>query len=667
MIKGNLRKKIITGVTALILSVAAFGAGAVKSYADDPTTESGSGSTTEQGSTEEGAVKTEILNDENGRISFWEWKRLSGNNFNELLGDGKFHACMIVFNETHSTELGVSKRYRFVSLYNDRDHIFLPREMVASGWYNQYDRLVDVAGDAYAAMVQKVWGGKFYYDTDYIYYGFDQYENFFLKLDEDGLGGDEQFGISKWLWPDASSVKPVDKFFTTGGCMGVPFIKVYSESKANADIQIAISDGTAKSNPADMSYLGFGDRASRDHVYLIANKSSSEKEPITQLTDYYPWFDTKEYETHKYRLIQGGKDDDSYYCIRGYVNNNEQMHDLCVVNGWLTPIHYAYASGDAAKWSRENNASQAESTAAVMVGSNYGYARCYYVYIGTQHVFASIKGEGGDKTSGEGGVTTIDDGQMLIVGDATYVDQNNKPAQAEGIVLPEGSKIIVNKGGVLAVDGNFINNGQIICNGGTIIVKEGGCISPYRGTMEGKIFMNGGEMIIMPGGKVYALGEEGRNNIYKRASALGKVYDDSNYNPDVEDGKYYLDYIQVTNGANIVCYGDLITTRAVVDKNSKIEIRKGGKGIFGVYLKDTSVLLQNVTIGTMAKRAGGFTLTSSKDGLVNCSQYAGCGLSAPNYYRFSDADGYEKGNLIFETGATYAATFKYAEVTKRDY
>ena len=647
------RNKIITGIAALMFSVAAFGGSTERSYADDPTTESGSNTSTEAGSTEEGAVKTDILDDENGRISFWEWERVTKDNIYEKFKDGKFHACMFCYLDS-STTPGV---YRFVSLYNDADHIYLPRETVSTGWYNHFDRLAKTLGDEYTAEINKVYGKTIPGSSHPYTYCFDQYSNFFMKLDEDGRG-DEDTGINEWILENPNEYvgtiagynttyksKFKDKFFTTGGCMGVLFVQAKDLSKDKINkAAIAVCDGTAKSNPADMSYLGFGDRASRDHIYLIYNNSgvSGEKgEPCNQLTNYYPWFDDNDFKTHYYSITTQHADgyNGSYWQIVGDGQSNKGW--MTVLNGWINPFNFTVK--DAGGNLRQRKAEATDE---------------FEIYVGTQHVLASLKGEGGDEVSGEGGITTVGKDQMLIVGDATYIDQNNKPAQAEGVVLPETSKIVVNKGGVLAIDGNFINNGQIICNGGTIIVKDGGCISPYRGTKEGTITINGGDMIIMPGGKVYALTE--LNNY--REELLKYI---NGYNQEVMD-LYFLhpDTLTVINGGNIINYGELAATRTVMDSTGKIEIRQEGSAVMGALIDDNSEMLYHFEISLRKTNSGANNLYVSKNGVVSLGfDDMGDGVSSPGYYNkthflYSDTVNNTKGTIIVEKTACYASVWE---------
>lgn len=664
----NIKRKFITMATALMFSASVLGHGAGSSYADDTTDGSSTQATGDSASeedTEAGGVKADILDDDHGRISFWEWKRMKTDaDMASTFSDGKFHACMFVYGEKTGGSVGVpvpggieNTKYKFISCYSDRDHIYLPRENVAAGWYTKYDRLVDVAGDQYNALIDKIYGSKWLWYTensDPIYFGFDQYSTFFFKMDEDGLMGDSQLGITP-LIIDQDTGKFVDKFFTTGGSMGVPFVKAISMSggKITGSV-IAISDGTAKSNPADMSYLAFGDRASRDHIYLMASKSglSGEKnEPITLITDYYPWFEGDEYNSHKYAILPWGNSDDRWFCIT-YEPSSGQ-HDLGVVNGWLTPLDREYTSedNDLIRLQFYSRQKIYEPDAKTMITENTVYNSNYLLYVGTQHVFASLKGEGGDPDTGEGGITTIGKGQMLIVGDATYMDQNNKPAQAEGIVLPEGSKIIVNEGGVLSIDGNFINNGELICNGGTIIVKDGGCISPYRGTSKGTITMNGGDMIIMPGAKVYALADE----ITSNSDFQPSVYATNEENEIAYKRSFYSDTLQVLNGGNIVNYGSLVSTRAVISEGGKIETRSGGISLFGVFLKDNSVLLRNFGISAV-EAIRSYRIAVDDKNVADCSSAHSAGLFLPGNFKYTPSvDSLDKGTMLVEKGGIMAA------------
>ena len=71
------------------------------------------------------------------------------------------------------------------------------------------------------------------------------------------------------------------------------------------------------------------------------------------------------------------------------------------------------------------------------------------------------------------------------------------------LILAEGVTITVEDGGVLVVDQQLLNNGNIVVNkGGTLIVNEGGYIMAYSKDAQGRITINGGNMIVMDNAKV---------------------------------------------------------------------------------------------------------------------------------------------------------------------
>ena len=71
------------------------------------------------------------------------------------------------------------------------------------------------------------------------------------------------------------------------------------------------------------------------------------------------------------------------------------------------------------------------------------------------------------------------------------------------LILNTGVTITVEDGGVLMVDDQLLNNGNIVVkNGGTVIVNEGGYIMAYDQKAEGKITLDGGNLVIMDDAKV---------------------------------------------------------------------------------------------------------------------------------------------------------------------
>lgn len=100
--------------------------------------------------------------------------------------------------------------------------------------------------------------------------------------------------------------------------------------------------------------------------------------------------------------------------------------------------------------------------------------------------------------------------QVMSITKSTYIDDTGSKEAQQGVILPKGKSITVNKGCVLSVSGSFINNGTIIVNGGTLIIKDGGTIYPFLpGTNPaengcGSIRCLNGDIIIEKGGALYA-------------------------------------------------------------------------------------------------------------------------------------------------------------------
>lgn len=99
--------------------------------------------------------------------------------------------------------------------------------------------------------------------------------------------------------------------------------------------------------------------------------------------------------------------------------------------------------------------------------------------------------------------------QVMAITKSTYTDGDGKKAAQQGVILPKGKTITINKGCVLSISGSFINNGTIIVNGGTLLVKDGGTVYPFlpgdnpSANGCGSIRCLGGDIIIEKGGAVY--------------------------------------------------------------------------------------------------------------------------------------------------------------------
>lgn len=173
-------------------------------------------------------------------------------------------------------------------------------------------------------------------------------------------------------------------------------------------------------------------------------------------------------------------------------------------------------------------------------------------FIGTKLRYSSIKGD-----------VTVGNGQILSISASDYLDADGNGESQSGVIVPSGVTITVEKGGILSVSGDLINNGTIVNNGGTILVQNGGTIYPFLqgASVEqgcGAIKCISGDMIIEKGGAVYA----GLNRAASREPAAFWLADSS----------------------TIVNYGLLVYGIMKVGDGTVIENRSGGR-IYGALFE----------------------------------------------------------------------------------
>ncbi|MBR1741277.1 MAG: hypothetical protein IJ733_05290, partial [Lachnospiraceae bacterium] len=423
-----------------------------------------------------------------------------------------------------------------------------------------------------------------------------------------------------------------DRFYTTGGTLGVLFCKcirthamgVNTNGKGvRADIpqfDIALSRPSMKNNPDDESYRDYGLGKFKDYfLYTGITKSGSnygktylylndDEKPLNDEHDsqnyfdhwhLYPYDDTKmnqeSFGTTSPFWILYGSSYHEYEKGTGYKFDNGRA-ELIVNNGWMVATDYAL---------RTDGGDNSDNYKYMYGGKNMYYLDDkirkngddykYQLYVGKQRVFATVKGEGGDEVSGRGGSYTIKKNQLKIIKEATYTKADGSTGHAEGIVIPETSTITVEEGGVLSVEGNLINNGTIINKGGTIIIKDGGCISPFGDTEEGKISNIGGQIIVMPKGRLFCLEEE-----ISSKPALSMVASD-------------------TSAAGLVNFGLTVLTHAELDSGSRIDNRNGGILLAAHKRTSNSVLFYEAKVtgsGESTKIEGIGKIDESYDGSI---------------------------------------------------
>ena len=132
-------------------------------------------------------------------------------------------------------------------------------------------------------------------------------------------------------------------------------------------------------------------------------------------------------------------------------------------------------------------------------------------------------------------------------------------------VLLDGKTLKVADNAVLNIEGNFLYNGKIECEG-TIIVQENATMVPFSPTLAaGNIVLkNGGTLIIMPGARVLA----GLKKNTLNSTADGIV--------DVQNG-------------NIINYGLFAATRIKLGSQAVYENHPGGRTFLGYGVVGSSV------------------------------------------------------------------------------
>jgi hypothetical protein len=158
------------------------------------------------------------------------------------------------------------------------------------------------------------------------------------------------------------------------------------------------------------------------------------------------------------------------------------------------------------------------------------------------------------------------------------------------LVLAKDVTITVEDGGVLMVDRQLLNNGNIVVKeGGTVIVNEGGYIMPFGENVSGKITLDGGSLIVMDGAKV--LCDQGDGTLLAR------------------------------NGATIINRGVLLVSKALeLRNNSYLRNESTGVTVFGgVAIRNRGAVSSVATeqFDTCVTNTSFTLLCSSKSKILN--------------------------------------------------
>ncbi|WP_028505326.1 hypothetical protein [Ruminococcus sp. FC2018] len=148
--------------------------------------------------------------------------------------------------------------------------------------------------------------------------------------------------------------------------------------------------------------------------------------------------------------------------------------------------------------------------------------------------------------------TTVGSGQILSISANDYVDAKGDIQSQNGVMIPNGKTLTIEKGGVLSISGDLINNGTIINKGGTILIKKGGNVYPFRSGSTpskngcGTIKCLGGDIIIKEGGALYA----GMND---EVGNIVPFYMDEN-STLINQGLLVYGAMRLGEGARVECY-----------------------------------------------------------------------------------------------------------------
>ena len=408
------------------------------------------------------AVSSDILKDVYGSVEFWRWERVGKNNYPR---DDKEHLAMFVFGQYYD--------YNGISV---GDIGLIVADVICPGVKVVYNAVTDseksnVIYDSkmFSALAPRdIWVGPSANAVPGVPSG-----NLMENSGEYGTfvgTGNNQWGDSireqyaHYIKMDTTYRDPgqymkygvdtsEDLFFTTSD-MNTVFIK-YAGASAHVDGV----DG--KDSPMYTIRLK---SSNKTNYYLNATDKSSES---------LPYITTKESEAGK-------------WTFRSSVDPNRGV--------LYRPVIFDKGNDD------EGLATRNTGFVFTLDDSDGGYSsdRCK-LFIGTKMRFSALKG-----------TTTVRNGQILSVSANDYVTSSGDIESQNGIMLKNGDKIVIEKGGILSIEGNLINNGTIENRGGTILIKNGGNIFPFQqGTSPasngcGTIKCIGGDIIIQEGGALYA-------------------------------------------------------------------------------------------------------------------------------------------------------------------
>ncbi len=517
-----------------------------------------------------------ILDAKMGRVEFWEWNQLTKKNFADYMDDGEAHASMLFYYDTdtyrNKNTWSTMEPVGFISTYDDKDHI--QRGYRDQNWTQYWDPYTTDKDrwDSFrnANFSYQCSNGNFLT-------GFAEEQSKMIKMD----------ALGKSL--NGTGYYKTKRFFTSGanGSFGVPYIKsrrsgtdIIGNLKSGghwtqwcSEISLYLQRGSEKGKAG--AGLNMGSRST--DTYVECWKGQEGKQPAIFL-----WKGTSGGSSSGGVHNQGkcftmhpfsGDENSEFWvgrCMVGmdhdqidYAKCDDNDHDddyrtipsLAVTkSGYMVAYDAKPLNGYGGGTVDVKNFSTQWSDH--LVARNIFWNETPNVYgvfkwfVGTRHVFTCVNS------------LTIPKGKMKPYTAKDMLNTENDSDSTEGIIIPKGETLTID-GGTVTIECSVINNGKIeIKNGGSLIVKKGGCISSFTDKVDGSITCDDGSIVVMPGGKLLAT-----------------------------DGD-----VSFTSSSTLVNYGATSIRKINMDGSCKLENRKDGIFFLGLKRKDNLTLMDGETI-----------------------------------------------------------------------
>ncbi|MBQ6674745.1 MAG: hypothetical protein IJM75_01315 [Ruminococcus sp.] len=419
----------------------------------------------------EAEIKSDILDAVHGSVEFWRWERVNKDNYPR---DDQWHLSLFIYGDyDYPFKMG-----RLFSATAPGSIVIGKEASPISG----VSRVIDEGdyGKYFVSTGTGAWG-------DYIR---EQYAHY-VQLDKtySEPANYRKYGVDtgKDVFFTTADMNPVSVKYTGANTnIDKPMYKIRLKSSTDTNYYLTATDKSSESLPQIVT----SEDSAKSWTFRMSGWGSGGINGINSITD-----------EEINQLLETLKKDKgtafTFQLLYGMIpTTKEELLELFsrALSGYLfQPVIYDKGNDDEVLVTR--------NTGYVFTADDEDEGRYYdrpMWYIGEKYLFSALTG-----------TTTVKEGQILSVTEADYIGGDGKGDKQNGVILRNGDKIIIEKGGILSIEGNFINNGTIENRGGTIIVKKGGAIFPFQqGTNVakngcGSIKCIGGDIIIQKGGAIY--------------------------------------------------------------------------------------------------------------------------------------------------------------------